>query len=189
MRRMLRSASFLVAVTVLASGCGYNSLQGLDEQVNKAKGQIEVQLQRRADLIPNLVATVKGVAAQETTVFIAVAEARAKLAGAVQGGNLGEMANANQALTAPLGRLIAISEAYPELKSNANFLQLQDQLEGTENRIAVARTDYNTAVEQFNTTTRKFPTNLTAKMFGLGKAREYFEVTTPGAKDAPAVKF
>ena len=121
--------------------------------------------------------------------FIAVAEARAKLSGAVQGGNLGEMANANQALTAPLGRLIAISEAYPELKSNANFLQLQDQLEGTENRIAVARTDYNTAVEQFNTTTRKFPTNLTAMLFGLGKAREYFEVTTPGAKDAPAVKF
>lgn len=189
MRRMLRTASLLVAVTALASGCGYNKLQTLDEQVNKAKGQIEVQLQRRADLIPNLVATVKGVAAQETTVFIAVAEARAKLAGAVQGGNMQEMANANQAMQAPLGRLIAIAEAYPELKSSANFSQLQDQLEGTENRVAVSRTDYNAAVEQFNSTTRRFPTNLTAKMFGLGKPREYFEVTTADAKDTPKVKF
>lgn len=189
MRRMLRTASLLVAATVLASGCGYNKLQTLDEQVNKAKGQIEVQLQRRADLIPNLVATVQGVAAQETTVFIAVAEARAKLSGAVQGGNLKEMADANQALTAPLGRLLAIAEAYPELKSSANFSQLQDQLEGTENRVAVSRTDYNAAVELFNSTTRRFPTNLTAKMFGLGKPREYFEVTTADAKDAPKVKF
>ncbi len=189
MRGSLRNASFVVMVTVLASGCGYNQLQTLDEQVNKAKGQIEVQLQRRADLIPNLVETVKGVAAQETTVFISVAEARAKLSGAVQGGNLAEMAAANQAMQAPLGRLLAIAEAYPDLKSSANFSQLQDQLEGTENRVAVSRTDYNASVEKFNTMIRRFPTNLTAKMFGLGTAREYFEVTSPEAKDAPKVKF
>lgn len=189
MRRMLRTAPLLVAVAVLTSSCGYNTLQGLDEQVNKAQGQIEVQLQRRADLIPNLIETVKGVAAQETTVFVAVAEARAKLAGAVQGGNVQEMANADAAMQAPLGRLLAIAEAYPDLKSSANFSQLQDQLEGTENRVAVARTDYNSAVEQLNTTARKFPTNLTAKMFGLGKPRPYFEVTSAEAKDAPKVKF
>jgi LemA protein len=166
MRHSLRT---LVLTTVVLSltGCGYNKLQELDEGVNKAQAQIQTQLQRRADLIPNLVETVKGVAAQETSVFTAVAEARSRLAGAVQSGNLSEMAEANAAMTAPLGRLLAIAEAYPELKSSANFTQLQDQLEGTENRVAVARTDYNAAVEQFNATIRRFPTNLTAKMFGL----------------------
>ncbi|MES2123411.1 MAG: LemA family protein [Gemmatimonadota bacterium] len=187
--RSTRSLLALIAVVSLASGCGYNKLQTLDEQVNKAEGQIKVQLQRRADLIPNLVEVVKGVARQESTVYVGVAEARSKLATAVQGGNLQEMAAANAAMNAPLGRLMAVAEAYPDLKSNANFTQLQDQLEGTENRISVARTDYNSAVEQLNATARRFPTNLTAKMFGMGKPREYFEVTTPGAETAPAVKF
>ncbi len=189
MRRLLRSLVLALGITALASGCGYNRLQGMDEQVNKAEGQIKVQLQRRADLIPNLVETVKGVARQESTVFIAVAEARSRLSGAVQSGNLQQMGEANAALTAPLGRLLAIAEAYPDLKSSVNFTQLQDQLEGTENRIAVARNDYNTSVEQFNREIRRFPTNLTAKMFGLGKAREYFEATTPGAEVAPKVGF
>jgi LemA protein len=189
MRGTSRSLMALLAVVSLASGCGYNQLQTLDEQVNKAEGQIKVQLQRRAELIPNLVEVVKGVARQESTVYVGVAEARSKLAGAVQGGNLQEMAAANAAMNAPLGRLMAVAEAYPELKSNQNFTQLQDQLEGTENRISTARTDYNTAVEQMNATARRFPTNLTAKMFGLGKPRQYFEVTTPGAEKAPAVKF
>ena len=189
MRGISRSLIALLAVASLASGCGYNQLQTLDEQVNKAQGQIKVQLQRRADLIPNLIEVVKGVAKQESTVYIGVAEARSKLATAVQGGNLQEMAAANAAMNAPLGRLMAVAEAYPELKSNANFTQLQDQLEGTENRISTARTDYNTAVEQLNATARRFPTNLTAKLFGLGKPREYFEATTPGAEKAPAVKF
>lgn len=188
MRHSLRT---LVLATVVLSltGCGYNKLQELDEGVNKAQAQIQTQLQRRADLIPNLVETVKGVAAQETSVFTAVAEARSRLAGAVQSGNLSEMAEANAAMTAPLGRLLAIAEAYPELKSSANFTQLQDQLEGTENRVAVARTDYNAAVEQFNATIRRFPTNLTAKMFGLSKSREYYEATAVNAEQAPAVKF
>ncbi len=158
-----------------STACGYNQLQELDETVNKAQAQIQTQLQRRNDLIPNLIETVKGVAAQETTVFLGVAEARAKLGGAVQGGDLQAMAKANDQLTGALGRLLAISEAYPELKSNQNFTQLQDQLEGTENRISVARQDYNTAVEQFNAMIRRFPTNLTAKMFGLGSPREYFQ--------------
>lgn len=189
MRRQLRSIALLAGLALVTSGCGYNKLQELDEQVNKAEGQIKVTLQRRADLIPNLVEVVKGVAKQESTVYVGVAEARAKLNTAVGSGNLQQMAEANAALTAPLGRLLAVAEAYPELKSNANFTQLQDQLEGTENRVATARTDYNAAVEQFNTTTRRFPTNLTAKMFGLGKPREYFELTTPDAAKAPSVKF
>lgn len=181
--------ALVVLLAVPLTGCGYNRLQELDEGVNRAQAQIQTQLQRRADLVPNLVETVKGVAAQESTVFTAVAEARSRLAGAAAGGTLQEMAEANAALTAPLGRLLAIAEAYPELRSSENFTQLQDQLEGTENRIAVARNDYNGAVEQFNAMIRRFPTNLTAKMFGLGKAREYFEATAPNAETAPQVQF
>src|SRR5689334_9085366 len=111
---------------MLVTGCGYNTIQTYDEQVNAAGSQIKVQLQRRADLVPNLVETVKGYAKQEQTVFGEVAEARSKLAGAVQSGDLSQMANANQNLTGALGRLIAISEAYPQLKSNENFKMLQD---------------------------------------------------------------
>jgi LemA protein len=187
----MRSLRVLAAALLVAglTGCGYNTIQTKDEAVNQAASQIKVQLQRRADLIPNLVETVKGFAQQESTVLVGVTEARARLNGAIQGGNLGEMATANQALTGALGRLIAVSEAYPELKSNTNFLQLQDQLEGTENRISVARQDYNTAVEDFNGFIRRFPYNLTAKMFGHGTPREYFELTDAAAAEAPKVKF
>lgn len=188
MKPMIRSFALVFAVVPFASGCGYNRLQELDEQVNRSRAQIETQLQRRAELIPNLVETVKGVAAQETTVFIAVAEARSRLAGATQSGNLEEMAEANQALQGSLGRLLAIAEAYPELRSSSNFSQLQDQLEGTENRIAVARQDYNRTVEEFNASIRRFPTNITAKIFGLGSPREYFEAA-PGSAEAPRVRF
>ena len=177
----------LVGLTLLA-GCGYNTIQTLDEQVNAAQSQIRVQLQRRADLVPNLVETVKGYAKQEQTIFIAVAEARANLAGAVQSGDLQQMAAANAALTAPLGRLLAIAENYPQLKSNENFRALQDQLEGTENRIAVARQDYNEGVNRYNTYIRRFPQVLTAKLIGKG-AREYFELQTPGAAQVPKVDF
>jgi LemA protein len=181
--------SVLVGPALLALGCGYNTIQTKDEAVNAAGAQIKTQLQRRADLIPNLVETVKGFARQETTVFIRVAEARGRLAGAVQTGDLQEMAAANQALNAPLGRLLALVENYPELKSNQNFLQLQDQLEGTENRISVARQDYNRSVEDFNAYIRRFPYNLTAKVIGRGKPREYFELTGPDAAEVPKVKF
>src|SRR5213596_4162064 len=119
--------SWVLALAVLA-GCGYNTIQTYDEQVNAAAAQIKVQLQRRADLIPNLVETVKGYAKHEETVFSEVAAARAQLAGAVQSGNLQQMAEANAALNAPLGRLLAIAENYPKLKSNENFRALQDQL-------------------------------------------------------------
>lgn len=176
----------LAALTV--TGCGYNRIQALDEQVNGYKGQIEVQLQRRADLVPNLVETVKGFARHEDSVYVRVAEARAKLGGAVQSGNLQQMADANQNLTGALGRLIAIAEAYPQLRSNENFKSLQDQLEGTENRIATARADYNKAVEAYNAYIRQFPQVLTAKAIGKG-AREYFEVTDAAKREVPQVKF
>ncbi len=178
----------LAALTVGASGCGYNRIQALDEQVNRGQGQIAAQLQRRADLIPNLVETVKGFAKQEMTIFTEVANARARLAGSIQGGNLEDMAAANQALNAPLGRLLAVVENYPALKSDANFRALQDELTGTENRIATARQDYNDAVNQFNSYIRTFPYNLTAKMFGHSTPRPYFEAKA-GAEEVPAVKF
>jgi LemA protein len=178
----------IAAALPLVAGCGYNTIQRHDEQVNSAESQVKVQLQRRADLVPNLVETVRGVAKQELAVFTEVAEARARLAGAVQGGTLGEMADANAALTAPLGRLLAIVENYPELKSDASFRALQDQLEGTENRVAVARQDYNDAVNRYNSYIRQFPQVLTAKAIGK-KPRAYFELTTPAAAEAPRVDF
>jgi LemA protein len=177
----------LLALVLLASGCGYNTIQTMDEQVNQAKGQIETQLQRRADLVPNLVETVKGVAKQESTIFTSIAESRAKLSGAVQSGDVGAMAAANTELTQGIGRLLAIVENYPDLKSSASFRALQDQLEGTENRISVARQDYNTAVGSYNGYIRRFPYNLTAKLFGQGP-REYFEAE-PGAEEPPKVQF
>ena len=184
----LKRSPALPVVLLLLAGCGYNTIQTLDEQVNAAESQIKVQLQRRADLIPNLVETVKAYAKQEQTIFIAVAEARAKLAGAVQSGNLDSMAAANAALNAPLGRLLAIAENYPQLKSNENFRALQDQLEGTENRIAVARQDYNETVNRYNAYIRRFPQVLTAKVLGK-KSRPYFELQTPGAAEVPRVDF
>jgi len=183
-----RTLGFAPILLSLLWGCGYNTIQTYDEQVNAAESQIKVQLQRRADLIPNLVETVKGYAKQEQTIFIAVAEARAKLAGAVQGGDLQQMAAANQALNAPLGRLLAIAENYPQLKSNENFRALQDQLEGTENRISVARQDYNETVNRYNAYIRRFPQVLTAKALGK-KPRAYFELQTPGAAETPRVDF
>jgi LemA protein len=188
MKRSSMVPASLVVLATLITGCGYNRIQTMDEKVNQAKGQIQAQLQRRADLIPNLVNTVKGITKQEDTVFISIANARAKLNGAVQSGNVPEMAAANAALSQGLGRLLAISENYPQLRSSENFKQLQDQLEGTENRISVARQDYNAAVGEYNAFIRRFPYNLTAKMFGMGKPREYFEAEK-GAVEAPKVQF
>jgi LemA protein len=176
-----------LTVTLASTGCGYNRIQTLDEQVNAYKSQIEVQLQRRADLVPNLVEVVKGFAAQEQEIFDAVTSARAALSGAVQGGSLAEMAAANGTLSSALGRLIAIAEDNPEIKSNENFRMLQDQLEGTENRISVARQDYNNAVREYNAYIRAFPQVLTAKAIGAS-AREYFEADA-GAEAAPKVEF
>jgi len=173
---------------VAVSGCGYNRIQTYDEEINAFKSQIEVQLQRRSDLIPNLVATVRGFADQEEEVFTSIAEARSRLGGAIQSGDLGQMAAANQTLTQGLGRLLVISEAYPELRSNQNFMELQVQLEGTENRIATARQDYNDAVRTYNGFIRRFPQVLTAKATGA-EAREYFEVTSEEVREVPTVSF
>lgn len=169
-------------------GCGYNTIQTLDEQANAAQGQIEVQLQRRADLIPNLVQTVKGYAQHEEAVFTQVAQARSGVLGAVQGHDPQQMADANAQLTGALGRLIAVAEAYPTLKADAGFLRLQDELAGTENRIAVSRTDYNGAVQQFNSYIRQFPAVLMAKLTGA-KDRKYFTVTNAANREAPTVDF
>jgi LemA protein len=177
----------LTLAAALASGCGYNRIQTLDEEVNGYQAQIEVQLQRRADLVPNLVETVKGFAQQELAIFEEVSRARAALGGAIEGGSMAEMAAANQMLTGALGRLIAIAEDNPEIQSNENFRMLQDQLEGTENRIATARGDYNTAVREYNGYIRRFPQVLTAKAIGAG-AREYFEAEEE-AREVPQVEF
>lgn len=170
------------------AGCGYNTIQSLDEQASGAQGQIEVQLQRRADLIPSLVATVKGMANQELAVFGEVARARGGLLTAVQSKDPEQMANASATFNGALGRLLAVSEAYPQLKSDQGFLKLQDELAGTENRVAVSRTDYNGAVQQYNAYIRKFPAVLTAKMTGA-KERKYFTATSAEAREAPKVDF
>jgi LemA protein len=184
---MKRRWSILAALPLLA-GCGYNNIQRLDEQTNQSRSQIEVQLQRRADLIPNLVSTVKGYAQHEETVFTQVAQARAGLLGAIQTHDPQQMADANAQLTAGLGRLLAISEAYPQLKADQSFLRLQDELTGTENRIAVARGDYNQAAQQYNSYIRQFPEAVTAKVIGA-KPKTYFEATNPAAREVPTVDF
>ncbi|MCG6955771.1 MAG: LemA family protein [Gemmatimonadetes bacterium] len=180
----------MAAVTVLATlvtGCGYNRIQTLDEQASAAQSQIEVQLQRRADLIPNLVATVKGYAQHEEEVFNTVAEARSRLLNAVQSKDPEQMATADQGLTGALGRLLAISENYPNLKADQNFLRLQDELTGTENRIAVSRSDFNEAVRTYNAYIRQFPAVLTAKVIHA-EQRKYFQASEQ-ATAVPKVDF
>ena len=177
----------LAPLLLTASGCGYNTIQQMDENAQQAKQQISVQLQRRADLVPNLVNTVKGYAQHEDAVFTQVAQARAGLAGAIQAGDPTQMATANNQLTGALGRLIAISEAYPQLKADQGFLRLQDELTGTENRIATSRNDYNQAVQTYNAYIRTFPQALTAKVTGA-KPRAYFEAAA-GTETPPVVDF
>ena len=178
---------FLALLPVTLAGCGYNQIQRYDENAQQAKQQIDVQLQRRADLVPNLVATVKGYAAHEEAVFTNVAQARAGLLGAIKTGDAAQEANANLAMTGALGRLLAIAEAYPQLKADQSFLRLQDELAGTENRVATARNDYNQAVQAYNSFIRTFPQAITAKLTGA-KARTYFEASS-GAATAPVVDF
>lgn len=181
-------APLLVLVVAFgATGCGYNQIQTLDERAAGAQGQIETQLQRRADLIPNLVNTVRGAANFEERVFTQVAAARGGLINAVRSGDPEQMANANAQVTSALGRLLAVAENYPQLRATEAFRDLQSQLEGTENRISVARQDYNQAVNQYNAYIRRFPATLTAKVTGA-KPRKYFTATT-GAQEPPTVDF
>jgi LemA protein len=177
----------LLPLALATTGCGYNRIQTLDEQTNEARSRIEVQLQRRADLVPNLVRTVERFAQQEQAVFTGVAQARSGLINAIRTGDPQQMAQANDQLTGALGRLIAVAEAYPELKSDQGFLRLQDELTGTENRIAVARNDYNESARTYNAYIRQFPTVVTAKVIGA-EAKPYFE-TDPANRQAPQVEF
>lgn len=184
--------ALLVIILILLITIGgffstYNRLQLLDENVNSNWAQVENQLQRRSDLIPNLVATVKGYAAHEKSIFVDIAEARAKLSGAVQSKDVKGVSQANTQFNGALSRLLAIAENYPQLKADQNFIALQDEIAGTENRLAVARMDYNNSVQTLNSIIRTFPTNIIANMSGI-KEREYFKVEET-AKEAPVVKF
>lgn len=175
----------VLVIVVGYSACKYNSLVNAEENVDGAYADVETSLQRRADLIPNLVETVKGFATQEKEIFTAVADARSKLIGAK--GSPAEAARANAGLSSALSRLLAISERYPDLKSNENFRALQDELAGTENRIAVARKRYNDAVRGYNKTIRRFPSSIFAGMFGFDE-KSYFEAEAT-AKEVPKVDF
>jgi LemA protein len=181
----------LLAAALAGTGCGYNTIQVTDEQVNAAWSEVVNQYQRRADLIPNLVETVKGFAQQEQDVLIGVTEARARV-GAIQATPellqnpqaFEQFQQAQGELSGALSRLLVVVERYPELKSNQNFLDLQAQLEGTENRIAVARNRYIAAVQEYNVTVRRFPNNLTSMLFGYG-VKPNFSVENEDAISRP----
>jgi len=181
----------LVVIAFLLAGCGYNAIQTEDEQVKASWSEVLNQYQRRADLVPNLVNTVKGYANQEKEVLTKVTEARAQVGSIRATPELlsdpqafARFESAQGQLTSSLSRLLVVSENYPQLKSDANFRDLQAQLEGTENRIAVARTRYIKAVQQYNSTVRSFPTNLTAKAFGY-QEKPNFSVTNEAEISKP----
>lgn len=178
------------------SGCGLNSVPTAEENAKAKWANVQADFQRRADLIPNLVETVKGFAKQESTVLTQVVEARAKAtsiqvnpADLQDPAKVAQFQQAQSALSQSLGRLLATVEAYPDLKSNANFLALQSQLEGTENRINVSLKDYNEAVQSYNTTIRTFPDAIGAKVFYGAKPMVAYQATAANADRAPAVKF
>jgi len=184
-----------VLVTVAVSGCGYNTIQKNDEAVTEAWGNVEAAYQRRADLIPNLVETVKAYAAHEKETLTAVTEARAKVGQVKLGSDVinnpdafAKFQEAQTGLSSALSRLMVVVERYPDLKANQNFRDLQHQLEGTENRINVARVRYNEAVRIFNTSIRTFPNNLTNRFLLQLPRREPFKAEA-GAEQAPKVNF
>lgn len=194
MNRFLAMA--IVAATVLLSGCGYNTLQSTDEQIKASWAEVVNQYQRRADLVPNLVNTVKGFAAQEQQVLLGVTNARAQV-GAIQATPelidnpeaFARFQAAQGQLSSALSRLLVVVERYPQLKSDANFRDLQAQLEGTENRIAVARNRYIKAVQQYNVVVRQFPSNLTAMVFGYKEKPQFTVENEKGISTAPKVDF
>ncbi|MFY8172582.1 MAG: LemA family protein [Sphingobacteriaceae bacterium] len=183
----------LIAVVFLFSGCGYNSMVKLDEKVSAQWAQVENVYQRRADLIPNLVNTVKGYANFEKDVLTAVTEARAKAtsvnvdASKLSPESIQQFQQAQGQLSSSLSKLLVVVEKYPDLKANQNFLELQAQLEGTENRITVERGRFNEVTQEYNSTIRSFPNNIMAGMFGFSK-KGYFEAEK-GAEKVPEVKF
>ena len=187
-------AAMLLAVSL--SGCGYNTMQSQDEAANAAWSEVVNQYQRRADLVPNLVATVQGYAKHEKEVLTEVTEARAKVGSVQLTGDtatneqqLKAFSDAQAGLTSALSKLMVVVEKYPELKANTNFLELQKQLEGTENRITVARNRYIESVQTYNTTVRQFPNNLTAKMFGMDVRPNFTVENEKAVSTAPKVSF
>ena len=194
MRRV--GSAILVLAAVLLGGCGYNRLQAEDEQVKAAWAEVLNQYQRRADLVPNLVNTVKGYAAHEREVLTQVTEARAKVGSIAATPELlndpaafARFSAAQRDMTSALSRLLVVSENYPQLKADASFRDLQAQLEGTENRITVARNRYIAAVQTFNTTVRSFPSNLTAKLFGLPAKPSFTVEDEKAIAKPPTVNF
>lgn len=174
----------IIAIVIIMLVTSYNKLNTMDEKVDSSWAQVENVLKRRADLIPNLVNTVKGYAKHEKEVLTSITEARSKFNSA---NSPGEYADANTELNNALTKLYAVVENYPELKANENFLNLQDELAGTENRIATERGRYNESVKEYNTTIRRFPTNILARLFGFEK-REYFKISPEDSK-VPDVNF
>ena len=186
----------IVAASASLAGCGVNSVPTAEENAKARWADVQNEYQRRADLVPNLVATVKGYAKQESTVLIGVTEARAHATGIQLSGDdlkdpakVQAYANAQNGLSVALNQLRPLQEAYPDLKSNANFMALQSQLEGTENRITIARRDYNQAVQDYNTRIRTFPDAVGAKIVYGAKPMVPFQATSPGAQTAPSVNF
>ncbi len=177
----------LIVMAVSAFVGTYNNLQLMDENVNSKWAQVENQLKRRNDLIPNLVATVKGYASHEKEVFSNIADARAKLGGAMNNNDMKGIQQGNSDLSNALSRLLLVVERYPDLKADKQFINLQDELAGTENRLAVARKDYNDSVQQLNARIRTFPTSIIAGIIGI-KAREYFN-TPEAERKVPQVQF
>jgi len=192
--RKLALTGIIVLACFSAYGCGYNSLVQMDEKVNQAWAQVENQYQRRADLIPNLVKTVQGYAEFEKGVLVEVTELRSKVGQIKLSAEdlsdeqkFRQFQEAQDQLSGALSRLLVVAENYPQLKANENFLALQTQLEGTENRIAVERKKFNEAVQEYNTSIRSFPTLITAKIFGF-KEKQYFK-SQPGTDKVPDVNF
>lgn len=185
MKKILIVAAIALFVLGGASVSKYNQMVTMDESIRASWAQIDNVLQRRNDLIPNLVNTVKGYASHEKEIFEEVAKARAGLAGAQ---TINDKVKANLAMESVLGRLLAISENYPQLKANENFRALQDELAGTENRIAVERMRYNEVVQAYNILVKSFPGNLVAKLSGFGIKEVYFKAAE-GAKEVPKVNF
>ena len=181
------AVGILILLIILTVGV-YNKLVALDQDVIQSWAQVENQLQRRNDLIPNLVEVVKGYASHERTVFTQVSEARARLAGVIKLGSRADKIVAAKELDSALSRLLAIAENYPNLKASENFIRLQDELAGTENRIAVERMRYNRSVQTYNTAAKKVPTVLFINWYGFDRAKPYFEAA-PNAKGVPQIKF
>lgn len=191
--RLALSAPF---AALLLAGCGVNAIPTAEENAKAKWADVQNQYQRRADLIPNLVATVKGYATHEQSTLTAVVDARAKATQVTINADqitdpdkMKQFQDAQNSLSGALGKLLSVQEAYPQLQADQNFLALQSQLEGTENRIAVARSDYNTAVQAYNTRIRTFPDSITAKVVYGAKPITPFTATTPNAETAPTVKF